>query len=804
MKFKNLVLLVLILISGVSLAQENKGYKQTIRGTVIEKITQMPLSGATVVIRESNPVIGTITDLDGNFKLENIDVGHYSIYISFIGFEPIILSDILVTTGKETILKIDLIEQAFALETVVIKANQRQDEVTNKMASVSARSFTPLETERYAGSLGDPSRMVANYAGVSMVDDSRNDIIIRGNSPIGLLWRVDDVEIPNPNHFSATGTTGGPVSMINNNLLSKSDFFTSAFPAQYGNAMSGVFDLKMRSGNNEKREYVGQIGFNGLEFGAEGPFKKGKSGSYIINYRYSTIALMSKLGFNAGTGDAIPYYQDLSFKFNFPETKIGKISLFGIGGLSNIAIYDSLNTENDDDDQNYTGKGTDLDFISNMGVLGLSNIYNINESTSIKTILSAQATKGGTQLDTLGFDTDGTILPDSKYRYYTSDSKEIKYSASIHLNKKINKRNNYVIGAYYDLYKIKFIDSVFKNTPDFIGYEKNIDVNGQIPIIRGYAQWQHRFSNKLTLNTGLYSQYVQINKEATLEPRLGVKYKISEKQIISAGYGMHSQMQPRLYYFKQKRLPDGSYVLTNKDLKLSKSHQFVLSYDVLFKKHFRFKTELYYQHLYHIPVTHINTAFSMINVGTGFSGYAADSDYLVNLGSGENYGIEFTLEKFLSNNFYMLSTISLFESLYNGYDNIQRNSAFNNNYIVNVLGGYEKKVTKYGYLSLDLRMTYAGGKRYIPIDMEASKLAGETVYDWDTAFENKYNDYFRTDVKLSYKLNWKHLNHEWAINFQNITNKKNIFSEQYNSSTQEIQKRYQLGFYPAFLYRIVF
>jgi hypothetical protein len=238
----------------------------------MEKITQMPLSGATVVIRESNPVIGTITDLDGNFKLENIDVGHYSIYISFIGFEPIILSDILVTTGKETILKIDLIEQAFALETVVIKANQRQDEVTNKMASVSARSFTPLETERYAGSLGDPSRMVANYAGVSMVDDSRNDIIIRGNSPIGLLWRVDDVEIPNPNHFSAAGTTGGPVSMINNNLLSKSDFFTSAFPAQYGNAMSGVFDLKMRSGNNEKREYVGQIGFNGLEFGAEGPF----------------------------------------------------------------------------------------------------------------------------------------------------------------------------------------------------------------------------------------------------------------------------------------------------------------------------------------------------------------------------------------------------------------------------------------------------------------------------------------------------------------------------------------------------
>lgn len=171
--------------------------------------------------------------------------------------------------------------------------------------------------------------MAANFAGVSIVDDSRNDIIIRGNSPIGLLWRLDGVEVPNLNHFSAAGTTGGPVSMINNNLLANSDFFTSAFPAEYGNAMSGVFDLKMRNGNNQKREYVGQIGFNGFELGAEGPFKKGE-GSYIVNYRYSVLGLMSKIGMKSGTGDATPYYQDLSFKINLPRTKIGKLSLFEI------------------------------------------------------------------------------------------------------------------------------------------------------------------------------------------------------------------------------------------------------------------------------------------------------------------------------------------------------------------------------------------------------------------------------------------------------------------------------------------
>ena len=803
MRFKTLFLITLISVFNITLAQEKEAYKQTIRGTVVEKTTQNPLPGVTVVIQGSSPVIGVTTDINGEFKLENIDVGRLNLYISFVGFDPILLSDVLLTTGKEMVLHLELEEQAFLLDDVYITGKKKNDDVNNKMASVSARSFTVKETERYAGSLGDPSRMAANFAGVSIVDDSRNDIIIRGNSPVGLLWRLDGVEVPNPNHFSAAGTTGGPVSMINNNLLANSDFFTSAFPAEYGNAMSGVFDLKLRNGNNQKREYVGQIGFNGFEFGAEGPFKKGE-GSYIVNYRYSVMGLMSKLGMNSGTGDATPYYQDLSFKINLPRTKIGKLSLFGIGGLSNIEIYDSADPDGANDEQNFTNGGADIDFKSNMGVLGLSNLYFIDENTSITTILSVQGTVGGTQVDSLQFDPEGALIPNSNYRFYNSDSKEVKYSASVHFKKKINRRNNYTIGAYYDYYTLNMIDSVYVTSPEYVGFKNLIDVNGKMPIVRGYAQWQHKFSNQLTFNAGLYSHYLHFNKEATVEPRLGMKFRITEKQTISAGYGMHSQMQPRIYYFKQSRLPDGSYVFTNKDVKLSKSHQFVVAYDIFFSKDFRLKTEFYYQNLYSIPVTHINPAFSMLNTGTEFRGFSEDSDSLVNLGSGQNYGVEFTLEKFLSKNFYMLTTVSLFESLYKGYDKIERNTAFNNNYIFNVLGGYEFKVSKHGYLSLNLKLAYAGGKRYVPIDLEASILSGEAVYDWDNAYQHKHDNYFRTDVKLAFKLDWKHMNHEWAINFQNITNQKNIFSESYNPQTQKMKTTYQLGFFPAFLYRLTF
>ena len=377
---KIFILLITVIFSLQSYAQDN--YTQTIRGLVIDKHSQTTLPGASVVLLNSDPIIGTITNVDGYFKLENISVGRQGLVISFLGYNTITLSNLNLTSGKELVLTIELEEQIFTIKEVVISAKQRKDVAINEMSTVSARSFTVEETERYAGSLGDPSRMVSNYAGVAMTNDSRNDIIIRGNSPAGLLWRLDGIEIPNPNHFGAFGTTGGPVSMLNNNLLTNSDFFTSAFPAEYGNAMSGVFDLKMRSGNNEKREYVGQIGFNGFEFGAEGPFKKGSKSSYLVNYRYSTLGVFQAIGIEMGTGSAIPQYQDLTFKLNFPGTKFGRFSLVGIGGLSYIELHDSeVAAANEEDDSNYNYGGVDLDYGSDMGVIGLSHLYFFNKKT---------------------------------------------------------------------------------------------------------------------------------------------------------------------------------------------------------------------------------------------------------------------------------------------------------------------------------------------------------------------------------------------------------------------------------------
>lgn len=312
---------------------------QTVRGTITDKQSKEPLIGASIVWLDSSIFIGTTADINGNFRLNNIPVGRQSFKISFLGYRETVITSII-TSGKEVVLNIELEQSVVTAKAVTIVAEKQKDKPNNELTTVSARSFTIEETSRYAGSVGDPSRMAANYAGVSGANDSRNDIIIRGNSPTGLLWRLNGIEIPNPNHFGSLGTTGGPISILNNNVLDKSDFLTGAFPAEYGNVLAGVFDLQMRTGNNEKNEFMAQVGFNGFEAGAEGPISKKQGSSYLINYRYSTLGVFSALGINFGTGTAVPKYQDVSFNINLPTNKAGKFTLFGMGGISGIEVLE--------------------------------------------------------------------------------------------------------------------------------------------------------------------------------------------------------------------------------------------------------------------------------------------------------------------------------------------------------------------------------------------------------------------------------------------------------------------------------
>ena len=778
--------IISIFLTQLSFAQNNR---QKIRGIITDKLSQTTLPGAAVQIINSRERKGTTSDGKGNFTLSDLSPDRYELKISYLGYKEVLVSNVVVTSGKETILDIELEENVTDLNEVVVTARDK-DKTINNLIPVSARTFSTEEVNRYAGGRSDPARLAANFAGVSAPDDSRNDIVIRGNSPVGVLWRINGMNVTNPNHFASVGTTGGAVSALNTNLLKSSDFLTSAFPAEYGNATAGVFDLGFRNGNSQKAETTLQAGvITGLEATTEGPIKKDKGSSYMVGYRYALAGVAQAMGINIGT-TALPSYQDLSFNLNSGNTKMGRFTLFGILANSSINIAGG-NTSS------LYGNGSGHDLSSQIGILGLKHFIQLNDKSYFSSNLGINYSKTDQTND------DFDRLTNASYTKEENNVAQTGYNFSTSFNSKINSKLFVKIGIQDELMGLNLYYRQKENIKS--DWKQIWDYNSYTNLAQAYAHVKYSFNDKLTLNAGLHSQVFFLNNSISFEPRLGLKYDINGKSSLNFGYGLHSQMQPINVYFLQSQNADGSYSSNNKSLDFTRSHHFVLGYDLQPFKDWRLKTEVYYQSLYNVPVNTFSSSYSMLNTGASFK--TDLEDHLTNSGTGTNYGAELTLEKFFSKGYYGLFTSSVYSSKYKGSDGLERNTAFNGRYVINILGGKEWKVgsEKRNKISTDLKYTYAGGRAYTPIDLAASNSTGHEQLSTD-AYSAFYPNYFRLDVKVSYTLNSgkKKLAHSFSLDLQNITNHNNVFSQSYDDRSKAIKTTYQLGFFPNIIYKLQF
>ena len=761
---------------------------QNIRGKVLDKASDFPLFGATVIVQNSDPIKGATTDINGDFVINDLPIGRVDLKVHFLGYKESIVPNILLGSGKEIVLNIKLEEQFESLKEFEIVAKSNKHGTQNKMANVSARSFTVEETQRYAASLNDPARMAQSFAGVSSNDDVSNEIIVRGNSPRGLLWRLNGIEIPSPNHFSDQGASGGGVSVLSNNMLDNSDFFTGAFPAEYGNALSGVFDINLRKGNSEKREYAAQIGVMGIDFAAEGPFSKNSNASYLINYRYSTLGLLNDLGFLdlGGTNT----FQDLAISVNVPTKKMGTFSLFGIGGLSTSGDEIPSDTANWND-YDYLDQG---DFISNMGVMGLSNKYFINSKMYWKNTVSMTGQNIGFELDSVSIVDQDPVNVHNEYFVNST----LQFNSV--LNHKINTRNNMRSGLIisrksYDL----FLES---RNPTSNQFETFLDEKGKTYSFQAYSQWQHKFNEKLSTNIGLHYMHLALTKASSIEPRFGASYKINNLQSINIGGGLHSRMESIGAYQYQVENENGVIGKWNDNLDFSKAWHAVLGYDRQLSEQLRIKTEVYYQYLYNLPESTVDTStFSSLNYTYGMS-----DELLSNTGIAENIGVEFTLEKFFNDGYYYLVTASVFDSKYRAPNGTWYNTKFNSNYRLTALGGKEFMVRKDGknVLELNGKFILAGGNRYTPINLSASRQANETVRYENQAFDSQVSNYWRIDFTLNYRINKDNTAHILSLNIQNVSNRINKYSYYYDRRSQDIESVDQFGLLPVLRYRYEF
>ncbi|TAF97605.1 MAG: TonB-dependent receptor [Cytophagia bacterium] len=757
---------------------------QTIRGRVADGDNNQPMTGATVKL--TNTELGAVVGSDGSFQIERVPIGRYTLQISNVGYETVSVPELLIEAGKEKIVNIVLKQTIKTLDEAVVQ--------TARPVAIggSVQRITNEQTLRYAATFLDPARLATSFAGVAASNDQANNLSIRGNSPNGMQWRIEGVEVVNPNHLNNAGTfsdrpsqTGGGTTILSAQLMDRADFLTSAFPAEYGNALGGVMDVRLRRGNDQRQEFTVQAGLLGVDLAAEGPFSKKSKASYLVNYRYSFTGLLGALGVKFGGEDI--RYQDLSFNFNFPTKRAGTFTVFGMGGLSS----NNFTAQRDTAQWLVQKDGFDIDFKNRMGAMGVTHAVNVGKNTTWNTVLAASA-----------FETtrEGYILSRTTDRRFLVEADSLmkaRYSLATSLT---HKMGGWQLRG--GLYLTRQIDDVSARSPFLaIGRAEGL-------IVQPYASVSGRIAPRLSLQAGLHYLSYTYNKTNSLEPRAALRFDANARQSFTVSYGLHSQLQLPQIYTSIKNSDMRQNLRANALLGFTRAHHVVLGYEYRWRRQSSLRVEAYYQSIFNAPVAK-NPALVSYRVLPAFSALNLEEQFvdaeLANTGTGRNYGLEATYQRFLQKNYYLLITGSLYNSTYLGQDGVRRSTRFDGRHTFSLTGGKEFARRKPNRsLGVNARMLWLGGFRDSPIDVEASDGANRTIYKVNDLYSVQLADYFRTDARFYWKKNKAGFTRTWSIDVQNLTNTQNEANSYFDILQNKVVKRYQLGIIPVISYRVEF
>ena len=745
---------------------------QHVTGRVEDEAVHSPLRQATLVLRNNDDSVFTTSDSLGFFLFSNVKPGRYLLKTSFTGYQPD-QQEVLVISARNTIVNIALKEWPSVLEEVQISARGNSLETGEQSISIE-------KTLRIPANFFDPVRVITSYPGVVASNDQNNTIIVRGNSPANLLWRMNGLDVVNPNHLANAGTFtdkpanfGGGVNIISSQLLDRTDFYAGSLPSRYGNALSGVVDMTLREGNKEKNHYTLQASLIGLDAAAEGPLGEKKNTSFLVNYRYSTVGLLGAMG--AKFGDEDINFQDFTFSINSRLSKERTLSLFGFFGASKN-IFDHKETadweiDKDRYDIDYDSKnfGTGLTFSQALNQVNISAGVSVSGDDQERNQYASPDIATG----------ETNVVYEDEYK-----AKKFLVSAFGRVTARVNS-SQLESGVYVNYLQDKL------SSASQIGVSPITQTSGTVEgvLLQPYAQWRIFLSEKLIAQTAMRYVFYSYNESGLLEPRVSLEYFPSANNSLKFSYNLVSQLQSA-----------GTYLNNNKELKLNKAHHLDMGYKLITNEGFTFSSSAYYQYLFDIPVQQTPSSYSTIN---SIETVAAPD--LISNGVGNNYGVEVIAEKSFFDNSYFIAGGSWYKSTYEGSDEISRSTRFDGNYTVNLTYGREWSKTKkesFRTFGISSRILYIGGLHESPIIADPN--SAYTVYDESKAFENKLADYFRWDLRLNWRKNKNGYTRTIAIDIQNVLNIQNEAYHYYDHVSNKIETQYQLGMIPILVYRVDF
>jgi len=739
---------------------------QTIRGRISDAQSHSPVESATVSIAGTGKTVQT--DNQGNFTFTEVSLGRLELLVTSVGYAPQTIKELLLESSKELVLEIALTPSLTNLNEISVKA--ASPNLSGAMTSLN--TITMEQVQRFPATFLDPARLAFSFAGVANTNDQANGMAIRGNSPNGMQWRLEGVEIVNPNHLSNAGTfgdratqTGGGTNILSAQLLGSMNFLTGAFPAEYGNALSGIMDMRFRKGNNQKYEHTVQAGLVGVDIASEGPLNRQKGSSYLINYRYSFTGLLGLMGIDFG-GESITF-QDLSLKLNFPTKRLGEISVFAMGGNSSNIFKsdpDATTWESEKDLQNIT-------FKSKMGVAGISQSKNLNKNWNLKNVLVISG------------------LLNSRLSSGLKPKAEIDSTA-----KDIFSYSGMIVGKLKNSATLKA--GLFLSFKYDSFYNNYMLASGSGTVIQPFVSLNKSIKDKVDISLGIHNMNYSLSRTSSIEPRVSARVKVNKKQDLSVSYGLHSQLSGVQFF------------TTTENLKPIKSNHFVLQHIINLNSNSFFKSELYFQQIFDVvegynPISSV-PSLSYYSTLNDVESSPLQSKTYINKGKGRNFGIELTYQKYLSKGFFALINTTLYKAQFLAFDDKYYETRFSGNHIVNLTLGKEWARTKSRILGINGRVVWLGGFRDYNIDLAKSEQNQTTSFDYTRPLTVKNPDYFRPDLRVYFKRSRTKFSRTLSVDLQNVAGYKNVAFSYYDTYQKKVITKYQMGLVPMLNYRIEF